>query len=61
MPAVKDAVSIPVIGGGGVSDGRSLLAVLTLGAEGVIIGTRLLTTLECPIHDGYPKGENGND
>ena len=51
VPAVKDAVSIPVIGGGGVSDGRSLLAVLALGAEGVIIGTRLLTTLECPIHD----------
>ena len=51
VPAVKDAVSIPVIGGGGVSDGRSLLAVLALGAEGVIIGTRLLTTKECPIHD----------
>jgi nitronate monooxygenase len=51
VPAVRDAVRIPVIGGGGVSDGRSLLAVLALGAEGVIIGTRLLTTLECPIHD----------
>ena len=51
VPAVKDAVSIPVIGGGGVSDGRSLLAVLALGADGVIIGTRLLATEECPIHD----------
>ena len=51
VPSVKDAVRIPVIGGGGVSDGRSLLAVLTLGAEAVIIGTRLLATKECPIHD----------
>ena len=51
VPSVKDAVSVPIIGGGGVSDGRSLLAVLSLGAEGVIIGTRLLATKECPIHD----------
>jgi len=51
VPAVKDAVKIPLIGGGGVSDGRSLLAVFALGAEAVIIGTRLLMTRECPIHD----------
>ena len=51
VPAVVDAVQIPVIGGGGVSDGRSLMAVLSLGAEAVIMGTRLLVTQECPIHD----------
>jgi nitronate monooxygenase len=51
VPAVVDAVQIPVIGGGGVSDGRSLMAVLSLGAEAVIMGTRLLVTRECPIHD----------
>jgi len=51
VPAVVDAVQIPVIGGGGVSDGRSLMAVLSLGAEAVIMGTRLLVTEECPIHD----------
>jgi nitronate monooxygenase len=51
VPAVVDAVQIPVIGGGGVSDGRSLVAVLSLGAEAVIMGTRLLVTEECPIHD----------
>ncbi len=51
VPAVVDAVGIPVIGGGGVSDGRSLMAVLSLGAEAVIMGTRLLVTRECPIHD----------
>jgi nitronate monooxygenase len=51
VPAVVDAVKVPVIGGGGVSDGRSLMAVLSLGAEAVIMGTRLLVTRECPIHD----------
>ena len=51
VPAVVDAVQVPVIGGGGVSDGRSLMAVLSLGAEAVIMGTRLLVTEECPIHD----------
>jgi NAD(P)H-dependent flavin oxidoreductase YrpB (nitropropane dioxygenase family) len=51
VPAVVDAVRIPVIGGGGVSDGRGLMAVLSLGAEGVIMGTRLLVTQECPIHE----------
>jgi nitronate monooxygenase len=48
---VVDAVKVPVIGGGGVSDGRGFLSVLALGAQGVIIGTRLMTTEECPIHE----------
>jgi nitronate monooxygenase len=40
-----------VIGGGGVSDGRALAALLALGAEGVIVGTRFLFSPEAPIHD----------
>ena len=55
VPTVKDAVSVPVIGGGGVSDGRGLVAVLALGAEAAIIGTRLLVTRECPIHDNIKQ------
>ncbi len=51
IPVVKDNVQIPVIGGGGISDGRGIAAALCLGACGVIMGTRLLTTKECPIHD----------
>lgn len=51
VPTVVDAVDLPVIGGGGVSDGRGVAAVLALGGEAVIIGTRLLPTRECPIHD----------
>ena len=51
VPRVVEAVDVPVIGGGGVSDGHGVLAVLALGAEGVIVGTRILATKEAPIHD----------
>jgi nitronate monooxygenase len=51
VPVVVDAVNVPIIGGGGISDGRGLAAVLALGAEAVIMGTRLLVTKEAPIHD----------
>ncbi len=50
IPAVASSLKVPVIGGGGVSNGRGLVAALALGAEGVIIGTRFLITDECPIH-----------
>ncbi len=55
VPAIKDAVDLPVIGGGGVSDGRGVTALLALGAEAVIMGTRLLLTKECPIHDNIKQ------
>ena len=51
VPRVAESIKVPLIGGGGVSDGRGFLAVLSLGAEGVIIGTRLLATKEAPIHE----------
>ncbi len=50
VPRVVDSVNVPVIAGGGVADGRGLLAVLSLGAEGVIMGTRFLVAEECPLH-----------
>jgi nitronate monooxygenase len=50
-PATVDALKLPVVAGGGIADGRGLVAALSLGAEGALIGTRLLTTKECPIHD----------
>jgi len=50
VPRIVEAVTVPVIGGGGISDGRGFLATLALGAQGVIIGTRLLATQEAPIH-----------
>jgi nitronate monooxygenase len=50
VPSTVDAVKIPVVGGGGVVDGRTLMAVLSLGASGAIVGTRLLLSEECPAH-----------
>ncbi|MHA1479931.1 MAG: NAD(P)H-dependent flavin oxidoreductase [Candidatus Thorarchaeota archaeon] len=50
-PSTVDALDVPVIAGGGVSDGRGVAAILALGAEGVIMGTRMMATKECPIHD----------
>ena len=50
VPAVVNAVKIPVIGGGGISSGNAIAAILGLGAEAVIMGTMLLCTEECPIH-----------
>lgn len=55
LPRTVDSVSIPVIGGGGIADGRGLMAAFSLGAEGVVIGTALMATQECPIHDKFKK------
>lgn len=53
VPQVVDAVSIPVIAAGGIADGRQLAAAFALGACGVQLGTCLLVSEECPIHDNY--------
>jgi len=53
VPQVVDAVKIPVIAAGGIADGRQLLAALSLGASGVQVGTCLLASIECPIHENY--------
>ena len=55
VPQVVDAVSVPVIAAGGIADGRQLAAALALGACGVQVGTCLLASEECPIHDNYKQ------
>ncbi|MBW2695727.1 MAG: nitronate monooxygenase, partial [Deltaproteobacteria bacterium] len=55
IPQVVDAVDIPVIGAGGLADGRGLLAVLALGAQGVQLGTRFLATVESPAHENWKR------
>ncbi|HMF30377.1 MAG TPA: nitronate monooxygenase [Candidatus Lokiarchaeia archaeon] len=54
-PAAVDALKIPVIAGGGIADGRGLVAVLSLGAQAGLMGTRLLMTTECPIHENLKQ------
>ena len=53
LPQVADAVSVPVIGAGGIASGRQMKAAEILGAVGVQIGTVLLGSEECPIHQNY--------
>ncbi|MBI2872268.1 MAG: nitronate monooxygenase [Chloroflexi bacterium] len=54
-PQVRDAVEVPVVAGGGVADGRGLLAVLALGADGAYVGTRFAATRECAAHQRYKE------
>lgn len=53
VPQVVDAVSIPVVAAGGIADGRGFNAAISLGAQGVQVGTCLLVAEECPIHENY--------
>ena len=53
LPQAADAVSVPVIGAGGIASGRQMKAAEILGAVGVQIGTVLLGSEECPIHANY--------
>jgi NAD(P)H-dependent flavin oxidoreductase YrpB (nitropropane dioxygenase family) len=50
-----DVLDVPVLAAGGIAGGRGLLAALALGAEGVTIGTRLLLTEECPLHENLKQ------
>ncbi|HCB67570.1 MAG: 2-nitropropane dioxygenase [Tenericutes bacterium GWC2_39_45] len=55
IPQIVDAIKIPVIAAGGIADKRGVLAAFALGAKGVQVGTVLLATVECPIHENYKK------
>ena len=55
VPQVLDAVDVPVIAAGGIADGRQMAAALALGASGVQVGTCLLASEECPIHENYKQ------
>jgi enoyl-[acyl-carrier protein] reductase II len=55
IPLVADAVSIPIIAAGGIGSGRSMLAAMNLGAEGVQVGSRFVASLESSAHDNFKK------
>lgn len=55
VPLVAESVDIPVIASGGIADGRGLLAALSLGAEGIEMGTRFVATKECIAHEAYKE------
>lgn len=53
IPAVRNAIHIPLIAAGGISSGKAMLAVFALGAEGVQIGTRFVCTKESSAHENF--------
>jgi NAD(P)H-dependent flavin oxidoreductase YrpB (nitropropane dioxygenase family) len=56
LPLIVDAVgSTPVLAAGGIADGRGLAAVLALGAQGALLGTRFLATRESPLHPNFKQ------
>jgi enoyl-[acyl-carrier protein] reductase II len=53
VPLVCSKVDVPVIAAGGICDGRTMAAAFALGAEGVQMGTRMVSAAESPVHDNY--------
>ncbi len=55
LPRAADELKIPLVASGGMADGRSLVAALALGAEGINMGTRFIATREAPVHDNVKQ------
>ena len=55
LPRAADELDIPFVSSGGMADGRSLVASLSLGAEGMNMGTRFIATKEAPVHENVKK------
>jgi NADH:quinone reductase (non-electrogenic) len=56
IPQIAESLTIPVIGSGGIADGKGLMAALALGAEGIEMGTRFIAVKECiHAHPDYKK------
>jgi nitronate monooxygenase len=55
LPRAAEELKIPFVASGGMADGRSLVAALALGADGMNMGTRFIATKEAPVHDNVKK------
>jgi enoyl-[acyl-carrier protein] reductase II len=55
LPLVRSRVDVPIIAAGGISDGPSMAAAFALGAEGVQMGTRMLSCAESPVHANWKQ------
>jgi enoyl-[acyl-carrier protein] reductase II len=55
LPLVAGAVDVPIVSAGGICDGRSMAAALVLGAQGVQMGTRMLASVESPVHAAFKE------
>ncbi len=55
LPLVRSVVDVPIVGAGGICDGPSMAAAFALGAEGVQMGTRMVSAAESPVHDNWKQ------
>ena len=55
LPRAADELDIPFVSSGGMADGRSLVASLAMGAQGMNMGTRFIATKEAPVHENVKK------
>ena len=55
LPRAAEELKIPFVAAGGMADGRSLVAALALGADGMTMGTRFVATKEAPVHDNVKQ------
>ena len=53
LPLVRSKVDVPIIAAGGICDGKSMAAAFALGAEGVQMGTRMVSAAESPVHENW--------
>jgi len=53
LPLVRSRVDVPIIAAGGLVDGKSMAAAFSLGAEGIQLGTRMVSAAESPVHDNW--------
>jgi len=55
LPLIRSRCDVPIIAAGGISDGASMAAAFALGAEGVQMGTRMLSCAESPVHNNWKQ------
>jgi enoyl-[acyl-carrier protein] reductase II len=55
LPLVASKVDVPIVAAGGIVDGASMAAAFALGAEGVQLGTRMVSAAESPVHDNWKQ------
>ena len=55
VPLVASRVDVPIVAAGGICDGVSMAAALALGADGVQMGTRMVSAVESPVHDNWKR------
>jgi len=55
LPLVRERLDVPIVAAGGIGDGRGLAAAFALGAEGVQVGTRMVSAAESPVHANWKQ------